>query len=195
MVVKEVRYIRFEPEAANLIFQVVSNRHERTPLNRHQQQAVRQTAISRERVPGDDLSCTGRCWEATLVAVVGEVDRDSFLAAFSLPGGRQSRPGPHAALSAALPPFSLPGGAWLSLGALADRVAPQVAPRRVFSWRKRRSAWADFAPSSGALDRFSSAPRRTITATKSALRSAQKKDSRPTRWRRGSTSRNLVSSE
>ena len=41
LVVDEVGYIPFEPEAANLFFQLVSSRYERAQPDRHQQQALR----------------------------------------------------------------------------------------------------------------------------------------------------------
>ena len=41
LVIDEVGYIPFEPEAANLFFQLVSSRYERASPDRHQQQALR----------------------------------------------------------------------------------------------------------------------------------------------------------
>ena len=41
LVIDEVGYIPFEPEAANLFFQLVSSRYERASPHRHQQQALR----------------------------------------------------------------------------------------------------------------------------------------------------------
>ena len=41
LVIDEVGYIPFEPEAANLFFQLVSSRYERASLDRHLQQGVR----------------------------------------------------------------------------------------------------------------------------------------------------------